>query len=276
MPEGPEVAVVADAVRKKCPITFEGAEMPDNWEAISHNQFILNDVRTKGKLILLNITTQCDNRDWVLLITLGMSGDLRWNSSGHKHCRFSFLTQRGDLSFIDVRCFGTLRIMTPEKAKEAEDKIGWDLLHAPMPSDKWNALKEKKSVKKKEIGPTLLDQKLLAGVGNIYKAEGLYAAKIHPKTLIENVPLYKWQALNFHLHSILVAAYELKGTSVVDFTADGVEGQAQQLLKVYMQRNCPAGHRIKTIKQKDRTTWYCDQCQSKEEICQIGTPNINI
>lgn len=278
MPEGPEVRTVADAVKKGCPIIFEGASIienvpekihryskkkPTNWEVISNNRFRLLNARTKGKLILLDIETLPDKKPWVLLITLGMSGDLRWNSSNHKHCRFSFLHHRGDLSFIDTRCFGTLRIMTPEDAREAESNIGWDLLKAPMKREHWSKLQAHRSLKNKEIGPALLNQKLFSSIGNIYKAEALYRTKIHPQTRIKDVTKDKWAALNGDVHAILQKAYKLKGCSVVDFTADGQEGKAQTLLKVYLKNKCPQGHKIKTIKQEGRTTWFCPECQPR-------------
>lgn len=276
MPEGPEVAVVRDAVKKGCPIVFEGASIienvpgkihrytkkkPKNWEVVANNRFQLINSRTKGKLILLDIETLPNKEPWVLLITLGMSGDLRWNSSSHKHCRFSLLTHRGDLSFVDTRCFGTLRIMNPKDAKEAEKGIGWDFLNAPLEKKQWSALQKHRSLKDKEVGPSLLNQKFFAGVGNIYKSESLLRTKIHPKTLIKNIPEDKWLNLNYHIHDILQESYKLKGCSVVDFTADGIEGKAQTLLRVYLKSKCPRGHKIKTIKQEGRTTWFCPECQ---------------
>jgi len=199
---------------------------------------------------------------WVLLITLGMSGDLRWNSAGYKHCRFTFLKANGeDLSFVDVRNFGTLRIKTPDEAKKLESKIGWDLLQAPMPKDKWKELKTFSKIENQEIGSILLTQNIFSGCGNIYKSEILFRLKINPTTLIKNIPNHKWESLNISLHNLLVEAYSLNGSSVKDFTADGKEGQAQIMHKVYDKLFCPEGHKITAITQNTRTTWYCKICQ---------------
>ncbi len=280
MPEGPECAVVANAIQKGLPCVFEGTEIienvpgklhrysrkkPENWHVISHNRFNMKRARTKGKLILIDIETLHDQKEWVLAITLGMEADFRWNSAGHKHTRFTFIKQRGDLSFCDSRCFGTLRILNPDEARELEKTKGWDLLKAKMPRELWQELQHHKRIKDKPIGPVLLDQTLFSGIGNIYKSESLYKAKIHPASIVNKIPKDKWELINLYSHAIMQEAYKKNGTSVIDFTADGVEGQGQELLRIYMKSTCPRDHKVSKLKQgkgsNERTSWYCKQCQ---------------
>ena len=282
MPEGPEVRVVANAIQKGLPTIFEGAEIienvpgklhrysrekPERWHIISHNQFKMNKARTKGKVIFLDIETLHDNKPWVLVVTLGMEADFRWNSAGHKHTRLAFIKTRGDLSFVDSRCFGTLRICTPKEARDIESSKGWDLLHAPMPKERWAELKMHKKICDKPVGPVLLDQTLFSGIGNIYKAEALFLSGIHPASIVKNIPQSKWDTINYHAHKVMFEALKKNGTSVIDFTADGVEGQGQQLLRVYMKTQCPKGHRVSKLKQgsgaNERTSWFCSTCQDK-------------
>jgi len=279
MPEGPEVRLVADAIKENCEELFESAEAvenspgilhrysrkaPKNFSELQNKQWILKDVTTKGKLIFFDIEIYKTGKKWVGLSTLGMSGDWRWNSAGHKHTRLSFIRERGDLSLVDVRCFGTFRLVTPAEAKEAKSKIGWDLLKAPMPEDKWYALKSHKKIKDKPIGVALLTQDLFSGLGNIYKCEAMYEIGINPKYAVSNTPKAKWKQLNTIAHKILRRAYELKGSSIQDFTANGVEGRAQTVLKIYGKKKCPLGHEVSTIKQgkgsNERTTWFCKKC----------------
>lgn len=280
MPEGPECFVVARAIQKGLPCLFEGTEViendpgklhrysrkkPDNWNVISHNQFLMKKARTKGKLIFLDIETIHDQKSWVLLITLGMEADFRWNSAGHKHTRFAFIKERGDLSFVDSRCFGTIRIVTPKEAIDIENSKGWDLLKAPMPKELWNQLQDNKKIRDKPVGPALLDQSLFSGVGNIYKSEALLLSKVHPASTVKAIPQSKWESLNIHAHKIMYEALKANGTSVIDFTADGVEGQGQHLLRIYMKSKCPKGHQVSKLKQgkgsNERTSWYCKECQ---------------
>ena len=277
MPEGPEVRVVADAVAKAKNLIFEGAsiienvpgavhrysrELPNNWSVISQHRWQLKNVRTKGKLIIFDIE-MCESKEpWVLLTTLGMSGDYRFNSSGHKHCRFSFLRANGgDLSFIDARCFGTLRVVTPEEARKLEAKVGWDLLQAPMDKNRWQEIQKHSKIKDQEIKVALLDQSLFSGLGNIYVAETLYEVGIDPRRIVSKIDADKWAEINLTAHTILQKAYALNGSSVKDYTFDGKKGNAQTILKVYGRKHCPKGHQVQSFEQEGRTTWWVPEIQ---------------
>lgn len=279
MPEGPEIAVVADAVRAQCEELFESAEIienvsgklhrysrkaPKNFSELQNKQWILKDVNTKGKLIFFDIQIYKTGKKWVGLSTLGMSGDWRYDSAGHKHTRLSFIRHRGDLSLVDVRCFGTFRLVTPIEAQEAKSKIGWDLLKAPMPEDNWARLQSHKKIKDKSIGEILLTQNIFAGIGNIYKCETMYEIGIDPRLAVKEMSKAKWNKINPVVHKIMQNAYFLKGSSVKNFTANGVEGRAQTVLKIYGKKKCPLGHEVSTIKQgkgsNERTTWFCKKC----------------
>lgn len=277
MPEGPECRVVADAVEKGIGVVFEAAEVIENvpgtlhrysknpipnWEHLQQ-PWVLQKVWTKGKLIIFEIEIIQSKQQFWILSTLGMSGDWRWNSAGHKHCRVAFIRKRGDLSFVDVRCFGTIRVVTPEEGQRAVDRIGWDLLIAPAPKHIWDRIRTT-AIKNKPIGEALLEQKYFSGIGNIYKAETLYALRVDPTTLVKDLTEDQWSAINRTAHGILFKAYRLNGSSIVDFTADGVEGSAQTILKIYGKDKCPKGHQVATLKQgkgsNRRTTWWCPTC----------------
>lgn len=278
MPEGPEVAIVSNIFRdvknkrvvetvitENVPGTRHrySRQKPANWDVIT-KPFYPKDVRTKGKLIILDICQ--DNYDterhWTLLFTLGMSGDFQHNAINHKHCRYALKFENGDdLSFIDTRCFGTIRIVKPHEAQKLEKKIGWDLLEAPMPDADWHKLKLSSKLAPFEVGAALLEQKHFSGIGNIYRSEILHRTGIHPQTAIMLLTAEQWKSINYTAHQLLQEAYKLKGCSVVDFTADGKEGQAQQLLMVYGKDKCPKGHQILTIPQAGRTMHFCVKCQ---------------
>lgn len=277
MPEGPEVRVVADVIESLClgkkiietaivenvpgVLHRYGREKPKNWDFVT-KPFFIKAVRTQGKLVSLDIMKDSydTDRDRVLLITLGMSGDFQHNAIKEKHCRYAFKFESGeDLSFIDPRCFGTLRIVTPTEAQKLESKIGWDLLTGPMPEERWTQLKYK--LGNCEVGETLLEQKHFAGLGNIYRAEVLIRAGVHPLRLISQLSKEEWSSINKLSAQILRRAYELNGCSVADFTANGKEGQAQTLLKVYGKKTCPENHTIETVQLAGRTMWFCPQCQ---------------
>ncbi|RJR09569.1 hypothetical protein C4588_04795 [Candidatus Parcubacteria bacterium] len=278
MPEGPECRVVADVIQAlACNRLIEevavientdilhrySKKKPLNWWVVT-KPFMIKHVRTKGKLISLDIQTACSpslpKEDWTLLVTLGMSGDFQYNAIKHKHCRYAFIFNDGnDLSFIDARCFGTIRIVKPAEARKLEAKLGWDVLQAKVPDELWNYLKFK--IGSFEVGDALLEQKYVSGVGNIYRAETLYRTGINPKTPIMLIKSGQWNKLNTVINEVLQEAYKLNGCSVADFTANGKEGQAQQLLMVYGKDECPKNHKIETVPQSGRTMWFCPECQ---------------
>jgi len=273
MPEGCEVRVVADAVAKGIGNIFETAEiienvpgvlhrysreLPKNWNVIVNQRWQLKKVRTRGKLILLDIEIYETKEPWVLLSTLGMSGDWRFNASGEKHTRFAFLKANGDdLSYYDPRCFGTIRVAKPKDAKTCENKIGWDLLQSPMDKTKWIQLQSSNKIENEEIKVALMRQDVTSGPGNIYSCEILHEVGVHPKQLVSKIDPTKWFDINIIAHSILQKAYKLGGSSIKDFTADGHTGNAQTMLKIYGKKLCPNGHKIETIQQDGRTTWFC-------------------
>lgn len=277
MPEGPEVRVVADAIEKGIGEVFEAAEVIENvlgtlhryskkpipnWEHLQE-PWVLQKVWTKGKLIIFEIEVIRTKKMFWILSTLGMSGDWRWNSAGHKHCRLAFIRQRGDLSFVDVRCFGTVRVVTADEMIGATSKIGWDLLAMPAPKQIWRNIRTL-AIRHKPVGEALLEQKYFSGIGNIYKAEILYALRIDPTIKVADLTDHQWESINTTAHGILLKAYKLRGSSIVDFTADGVEGEAQHMLKIYGKSHCPKGHTVATLKQgkgsNRRTTWWCPTC----------------
>lgn len=278
MPEGPECAVVVDELQGACGQIFLAAEVIENepgkehrfskkpikdWDKLQQPWFI-DSIRAKGKLIIFDIVILNSGERWVGLSTLGMSGDWRFDSGGHKHCRLSFIHDRGDLSFIDTRCFGTFRLLTPKEAEKAIEKIGWDLLQAPMSAAEWTKLQQHPKISNKQIGEALLEQSLFAGIGNIYKAETIWELKLNPETLVKDLTENEWAEINTVAHKILQKAYKLGGSSIVDFTANGKEGKAQEVLNVYGKEKCPEGHSISKLTQKggstERTTWWCKTC----------------
>ena len=124
--------------------------------------------------------------------------------------------------------------------------------------------KKNKKIKDKPVGEVLLTQNLFSGLGNIYKCETMYEIEIDPRLATKDVSKTKWNQVNLVAHKIMQNAYFLGGSSVKNFTANGVEGYAQTTLKIYGKKKCPLGHEVSTIKQgkgsNERTTWFCKQC----------------
>jgi formamidopyrimidine-DNA glycosylase len=121
-----------------------------------------------------------------------------------------------------------------------------------------------KAFKKKSapVKNVLLDQSVVAGLGNIYVCEILYRAKINPETSVNTLKDPQLKQIVKHTKEVLTEAIAQNGTSVSDFRqVDDKTGQFQNFLQVYQKDSCPQGHEIKRIKQAGRSTFYCPVCQ---------------
>jgi formamidopyrimidine-DNA glycosylase len=277
MPEGPEVRRIGDSLN---PIVGENIAslriVNDQKFKFCRNgvpgKHLLNfphtveSVKVKGKLIRINLSG-----DIAILNTLGMSGT--WHLRGGNsivmdpHYRLWFEMDRKSkcrfVIFKDQRSFGTIKIVTQEEADAKMKTIGHDLLSHPMASDKWDNLQSKANFKDKPIGEAIMNQKVMAGIGNIYKAEILHTVGIDPRTLVEDVKPKDWGLVNPVAHAILLKSFNAGGSSVRNYSVNGQQGNFQNQLRIYRKKVCPKGHATDKIKQNKRTTWWCPTCQTK-------------
>jgi formamidopyrimidine-DNA glycosylase len=111
----------------------------------------------------------------------------------------------------------------------------------------------------------LMDQKIVVGVGNIYAAEALFAAGIHPRRAAGSVALARYERLADQVKRILAHAITRGGTTLRDFISpDGVPGYFEQELFVYGRAGAPCkvcGTPIRAAVLGQRSTFYCPRCQ---------------
>ena len=218
----------------------------------------------RGKYILLPLSGQ-----QTLLIHLGMSGAIRiygrYPKSFGKHDHFSVkLMNNSWFVFSDPRRFGYLDLLqTGNEAKHP-------LLAAMGVEPLSNAFSEQYldvglAGRKQSIKSALLDQRLIAGLGNIYVNEALFEARISPRRLAGNVVGKRAQRLILAIRNVLYTAIKQGGTSLRDHVQPGGEiGYFVQNLKVYGRggeacTSCSAP--IKVIRQSGRSSFYCPNCQ---------------
>jgi formamidopyrimidine-DNA glycosylase len=119
--------------------------------------------------------------------------------------------------------------------------------------------------KKAPIKAALLDQSVIAGLGNIYVCEALWRAKISPKRLSQSIPGQRAARLAPAINDVIAEAIEAGGSSISDFaSASGELGYFQHRFAVYDREGepCPAcGTTIKRLVQSGRSTFYCPSCQ---------------
>lgn len=287
MPEGPEVNLISKIVKSCEGMTFSHAEIiskPHFQHKYVKNgipgfdklqkPFTINQVTAKGKLIRIDLTAKCQCKEsckckdlnFSIINTLGMSGTWGHDLKNHDHARIVLHLEPNqkynNLTFIDQRSFGTIKIVTPAAADKKMKKIGWDLLQSPMPPEEWRKIQPK--LNSMTIGEALMTQNKFSGIGNIYKAEILHEVGIHPQKLVANIDQASWARINITSHQIMQDSLKHGGSSVQSYMANGQKGNYQNHLKVYKKKKCPKDHDVTSVKQDDRSSWFCPICQIEE------------
>lgn len=197
----------------------------------------------------------------VLRLHLRMTGRLLWQpdqpSMEPAHTRFVMTFNHGQLVLIDPRRFATLSLTdnTPPP------KAPFDPLERFSPRLLWSSVCSKKL----PIKSFLLDQRAVAGIGNIYACEILHRASINPWRPTNDLSLVEWQKLAKVAKSILLSAIACRGTSISDWRdLFGNQGEYQHKLQVYGQAGEPCSHcggTVRRLKLGGRGTFFCPDCQ---------------
>lgn len=222
------------------------------------------DITRLGKQVCLELSGQReDERKLWLLFHLRMTGRLitACNITGHdkKHLRARLVLDRGSLLFYDLRRFGCLSVH--DSLQEALPE-GIDPFSRRFTRGK---LGELIAGSTQEIKPWLLRQDRLAGLGNIYASEILFASGINPQRRAGSLEQEKLRRFHRQIRRILRLAIENCGTTFSDFQdSRGQTGSYQRLLSVYGKSGqpCPNCSRpIQRIVQQQRSTFFCPACQ---------------
>ncbi len=277
MPELPEV----ETIRKTLKQFLIGKEIKDVeifWpKIIKHPDDInvfkqtvvkqkIHDIKRKGKFILFVLD------DDILISHLRMEGKYAVYPEGtdkdkHTHVIFK-LTDKEELHYNDVRKFGTMHVYPKEIYLETKplNKLGPDPFEAAYNFD---YLKEKLSRTSRFIKPALLDQTIIAGLGNIYVDEVLFLSGIHPMRRANTLTNEEIEAIFKKSYDVLDKAVKKGGTTIRSYVnGEGEMGMFQQELYVYQQEGkaCKAcGTLIEKFKLSGRGTHICPLCQKKEE-----------
>ena len=182
-----------------------------------------------------------------------------------KHDHVVFDMQGGTrIVFNDARRFGFMDLWP---AGELETYPGFDGLGPEPISNEFSAayLEEAFEGKKTPVKAALLDQRVVAGLGNIYVSEALFRAGINPKKLAGAIKPDKLARLAVEVRNVINEAIKAGGSTISDFaTTDGELGYFQHRFRVYDKagKPCPTcGKPIKRLVQAGRSTFYCSSCQ---------------
>jgi formamidopyrimidine-DNA glycosylase len=178
----------------------------------------------------------------------------------YKHLRAYFTLENGQrILFIDIRTFGKITLCKTQNLDLFIARLGPEPLTKNFDATYLSqALQNRKS----PIKNALLDQRIVAGLGNIYVCEILYRAGIRPETRANIIPLFKLKKIVVHTKDVLLEALAHNGTSISDFRrVDDKSGEFQNFLRVYQKKFCPQGHEISRVKLAGRSSFYCTKCQ---------------
>lgn len=212
-------------------------------------------VRRRAKVLMIDFVDGSS-----LAFHLKLTGQLIFNGEPSAHTRQVFKFDDGSkLIFNDMRKFGWWKKV--KNTKEIEKSFGPEALDVSLAAFK--AILEKRPNAK--IKPLLMDQKFIAGIGNIYSDEILFAAKVQPLRLAKTLSKKEVELIWRNTKKILKEAIKLHGTSERTYVdAYGKKGSYLSHLKVYRREGekcfrCPGT--IKRIKIGSRSAHFCPKCQ---------------
>ncbi len=225
------------------------------------------DVGRVGKRVVVRL----DSDDAIVLEPRMTGLILVADPPSREHLRFRFQLAGGDareLLYWDRRGLGSVRLFSPKEFATAygPERIGPDAL--AMTGD---LFREKLGGSRRAVKVALLDQRVVAGIGNLYASEILHVARIHPGRSCGKLTRAQWQAVADATQAVLAEAIRYEGSTLGDGTyrnALNQEGGYQNHHRVYARAGercprCKNGGEVVRIVQAQRATFFCQGCQKK-------------
>lgn len=219
-------------------------------------------VRRRGKYLMIDLD------QGLLMVHLGMSGHLsfaRHLPAAGSHDHFEMTTTRGTLRLTDPRRFGAVVYSASEDAPAARKllgRLGMEPLSEEFDVNQFYAGLKRRQAAIKQV---LLNGEVVVGVGNIYASEVLFWAGVRPTLSAARLTHARVAKLHAAIRDVLTRAVAKGGSTLRDFSsATGVNGHFQFETMVYARagqacRIC--GTPIKTLRQGQRSTFFCPHCQ---------------
>jgi formamidopyrimidine-DNA glycosylase len=227
---------------------------------------VVERVSRSGKYLVWTLS-----RERYLLMHLRMTGALLFDPSvDPPHLRAHFTLDSGQrLIYVDPRRFGTGHLVVGSAARDAylESRLGVEPFTPAFTAEHLRRLARGRTAPVKSF---LLDQRRIAGVGNIYADEALFRAGIHPLRPAGRVTPAQWVGLRDAIEGALAAGIEAKGATIDDFRhVDGARGSFQDRFLVHRRGGEPCqrcGRTIRKIVVGGRGTYVCERCQPRPRV----------
>lgn len=275
MPELPEVETICRGIRPhvvgrtiehiahsgkslRSPVPLEGMQrlLPGR---------VILEVRRRAKYLIFEFDSGC-----LLVIHLGMTGNLGVFSpdlTTAKHCHLRFLLSDGmELRYMDVRRFGSMNVFEPDEAALLEEAFFSTTGPEPF-SEAFNAeyLYQAAQNRSIPVKTFIMNNQVVAGVGNIYANESLFKAGLDPRRKACSISKKSWQQLISSIREILAQAIECGGSTISDYVnADQESGYFQMNFQVYGRegQECnTCGSEIVKRQIGGRASYHCLTCQ---------------
>lgn len=265
MPELPEVETIVRQLQKKVAgKVIQKAEVYDamvDTKLKKLSSVSIQRVWRRAKYVVMKL----DNGQHILT-HLGMTGHFHLVDGKripHNHERFmvSKLTF-SDGSFLthnSIRKFGHMKLVNKKKLQQVLEKHGPEPLEKSFTWQKFHHILAKKA--RANIKTMLMDQSVIAGIGNIYAQEALYFAGVSPLRNAGSLSVKESKALYTELRRILQQAIKHHGTTVDNYSNLEGRGGFQNYLAVYQREKCEKKHLLEKIYLGGRGTTYCPTCQ---------------
>ncbi len=279
MPELPEVETVLRGLKKRVlgrrlsaaevrhPQIIAGS--PEEFvQEVSGRRIV--SAQRKGKAIAIELgpqNGQDSTHPRYLLVRLGMTGQLTVNSIAeplepHTHVRMALEGGTEEIRYVDARRFGRLRCLAREELGAVFGGMGPDAREI-TDEEFQRALRDRRG----PLKSWLMNQQMLAGVGNIYADEALFLARLHPLTMAGRISTPDARRLLRALKRVLERAVELQGTSFRDYIdIEGRPGNFLPQLRVYQRTGKPCRRCRRPIERviiAGRSSHFCPKCQPR-------------
>lgn len=243
---------------------LQDVSVPEFKYGLRDNRFI--EIGRRGKYLLFYLESQ-----HIMVVHLRMTGRLIFVSNSQiplaKHTSVVFAFSEGSaLRFEDQRKFATINFLTPDRLHEVRGlrEMGPEPLSEEFTLEVFSHILRNR---KAAIKGLLLDQRRIAGLGNIYADESLFMAGIHPERPANSLTKKEQERLYTAIRTVLQDAVDNQGTTVRDYrTGYGTEGSFQNKLQIYGKKgqHCPqCGEEVAYKKVVGRTSHFCPTCQKE-------------
>jgi formamidopyrimidine-DNA glycosylase len=271
MPELPEVETVVRDLRPLLvhrtitAVVTSQHRLRQPWDT-SWNRTVsgatVSAVRRRGKWILIDL-----GDPQTLLIHLGMTGQLTVAPAAepiedHTHLRFPLQGEPDELRFRDVRRFGSAALFTSQDDLTTflDDRLG------PEPFDiEPGDFAERLAGTNRTLKAVLLDQKVIAGVGNIYADEASFRARLHPERRTNTLDRADVDRLHTSIQTVLAEAIAGRGSTIRNYVGgSGLKGEFQHAFAAYGRTGDPCfecATPIEVVTVAGRSSHFCPRCQ---------------